>query len=98
MMGAGVPSAPRHPIMTGYSSRSVPVSWYLPAELADAHEDLRARAYGMAVAIGQEVAAQAAARYPADSQAADRRGWYLAELRRRGIPGPPTRPKLRPVG
>ena len=63
-----------------------PVSWYLPAELADEHEELRARAYGMAAAIRQEAAAEAAARYPADSQAADRRGWYLEELRRRDIP------------
>jgi hypothetical protein len=63
-----------------------PVSWYLPGELAAALEELRARAQQAAAQARSEVAAEAPRRYPDPGQAADRRRWYLDELRRQDIP------------
>jgi len=70
------PAAPVYP----------PVSWYLPAGLADTHEELRHRAWQVAAQARAEVAAQAQQQYPGKDQEADRDLWYLRELARRGIP------------
>jgi hypothetical protein len=65
-----------------------PVSWYLPAELADTHAGLRDRAWQAAAQARQEVATEAERRYPGKDQAAAtaRALWYLGELARRDIP------------
>jgi hypothetical protein len=63
-----------------------PVSWYLPGELAGDLEELRARARLAAAAARRQVDAEATRRYPDPGQAAERRRWFLDELRRRGVP------------
>lgn len=75
-LGRGGDAAPVYP----------PVSWYLPAGLADAHTELRWQAQQDAAEARQEVHAEAGRRYPQEDQRADRDRWYRDELRRRGIP------------
>lgn len=74
--GGGGKAAPVYP----------PVSWYLPAELADTHTELRWRAREAAARARQDVDGEATKRYPQPDQGADRHTWYLRELRARDIP------------
>jgi hypothetical protein len=64
-----------------------PVSFYLPAELADVYDELRARARARVLSEHDEVRAEARRRYPdARKQAYERRAWTLGELAERGVP------------
>jgi hypothetical protein len=71
-----------------------PVSWYLPAELAAAWEELRGQAWAAVAAAQRQVAAEAAERYPATGKDGrpvpgwkdNRRRWYLDQLAARDIP------------
>ena len=71
-----------------------PVSWYLPAELAGQWEELRFQARAAAERARQQVAAEAAERYPETGPDRlpvpgwkdNRRRWYLEQLAARDIP------------
>lgn len=63
-----------------------PVSWYLPADLADQHDELRQRAWDTAARERAAVRAEALKRYPRRNDAVARAMWYYSELAARGIP------------
>jgi hypothetical protein len=67
-------------------ARFPPVSFYLPAELADHYDELRQRAYDRVLQIHIKVKAEAAERYPDPTQAAERALWVAGELAARGVP------------
>jgi|SRR5579859_7611063 len=63
-----------------------PVSWYLPAGLADVLTALREQARQAAAAARQQVWDEALQRYPLKDQADEQRRWYLRELAAHDIP------------
>lgn len=74
----GGPDVPRHP----------PVSWHLPAELAQAYEALTLAAPATVAAIK----AEAKRRYPSRTHASQRRDWIAVQLADHDLP-----PRLAPI-
>jgi hypothetical protein len=70
------------------AARYPPVSYYLPAELSDAAEELRDLAWQAVAKVHGELRAKARERHPGNTPAAAtaRAMWMAGELARRGLP------------
>jgi hypothetical protein len=68
-----------------------PVSFYLPPELAESYEALRARAYERVQEAHQELEEEAARRYPEKAQADERATWLAIAKSRHGLPHRPRK-------
>jgi hypothetical protein len=68
-----------------------PVSFYLPPELAEPYEALRARAYERVQEAHQELEEEAARRYPEKTQADERATWLAIAKSRHGLPHRPRK-------